>query len=326
MKYIVMECHKAYAVLMDEASRVVHAANLHYEVGQVVESPVLLQEQNTAKPRISAAMKRCMAAAACIALMAGAGALYYQGNYTAYSSIVVCAAANVRMEVSRSGKVLSVQPLNQDAADLLVNYECSGKDQLTVTGELIDRAVENGYVQKGDTVSVFYEKKKGKDAEKFEEHVGASIESHELHADIRRDVDQTELPQPEIPVDPKIKPSEEPQPPTAPQHGEEDTPAPTAPHEQQTPAPDPEEKPQPPTGPAEHEHEHAVEPPAAPADPGTESGKEHPVPPEDPRGEHQPPHERDAEQGADSSAGPVHPRGEERPGEEHGFPGHPGEE
>ena len=29
MKYIVMECHEAYAILMDEESRFFHAANLH---------------------------------------------------------------------------------------------------------------------------------------------------------------------------------------------------------------------------------------------------------------------------------------------------------
>jgi len=33
MKYIVMECHEGYAVLMDEESRFVNAANMHYEVG-----------------------------------------------------------------------------------------------------------------------------------------------------------------------------------------------------------------------------------------------------------------------------------------------------
>ena len=42
MKYIVMECHKGYAVLMDEESRFVTAANLGYNVGDTINDPVLM--------------------------------------------------------------------------------------------------------------------------------------------------------------------------------------------------------------------------------------------------------------------------------------------
>ena len=196
MKYMVMECHPAYAVLMDEASRIVHAANLHYEVGQIVESPVLL-EHTAARPVISRNVRRFIAAAACFALMAGAGALYYRTNYMVYSSIVVSAAADMRMEVSRSGRVLSVQPLNQDAANLLADYDCKGKDQLTVTNELIERATQNGYVQKGDTVHVYYNKDKNKDPENYQNNVAQAIESHELTADVHSDYDAALLTPPQ---------------------------------------------------------------------------------------------------------------------------------
>ena len=46
MKYIVMECHPSYAVLLDEEGRFVKAANLHYETGQTVCEPVLMREEN----------------------------------------------------------------------------------------------------------------------------------------------------------------------------------------------------------------------------------------------------------------------------------------
>ena len=36
MKYIVMECHLSYAILLDENGRFIKAANLHYETGQTV--------------------------------------------------------------------------------------------------------------------------------------------------------------------------------------------------------------------------------------------------------------------------------------------------
>ena len=290
MKYMVMECHKAYAVLMDEASRVVHAANLHYEVGQIVEAPVLLQEQEASAPRISMTVKRIAAVAACFVVMAGAGALYYHGNHVPYSSIMVCAEANIRMDVSRSGKVLSVQPLNQNAAQLLTNYECTGKDQLTVTNELIERAVESGYVQQGDTVGVYYEKDKSKNSEQFQEDVEKSLASHLLNADIHDDYDRAaEPPQPPAPVTPPVetpgppaaplpeKDADKPEPPAPPKDGETPALQPVTP-DQEVPAPGAE--PEEPAAPADPAHEHAVDPEVPqPADPPREHADDSPVPP-----------------------------------------------
>lgn len=42
MKYIVMECHFSYAVLLDEDGKFVKAANRSYQVGQTVYDPVLV--------------------------------------------------------------------------------------------------------------------------------------------------------------------------------------------------------------------------------------------------------------------------------------------
>lgn len=44
MKYMVMECRPSYAILLDEEGCFKKAANLHYEVGQIVEEPVLMRE------------------------------------------------------------------------------------------------------------------------------------------------------------------------------------------------------------------------------------------------------------------------------------------
>ena len=76
MKYIVMECHEGYAVLMDEESRYVSAANLHYEVGQTVLSPVLMNYEAESERKISFYVTRFAAAAACIALAVSAGSFY----------------------------------------------------------------------------------------------------------------------------------------------------------------------------------------------------------------------------------------------------------
>lgn len=46
MKYIVMECHFSYAVLLDENGRFLKAANRGYQVGQTVYDPVLVGDYN----------------------------------------------------------------------------------------------------------------------------------------------------------------------------------------------------------------------------------------------------------------------------------------
>ena len=43
MKYLVMETHPAYAVVLDEQGRFLKAANLHYQVGETVEEVVELR-------------------------------------------------------------------------------------------------------------------------------------------------------------------------------------------------------------------------------------------------------------------------------------------
>ena len=68
MKYMVMECHTGYAVLLDEEGRFWKAADLHYEVGQTVENPLLMkQPQPSGRRRITRLVSSTVAAvAACL--------------------------------------------------------------------------------------------------------------------------------------------------------------------------------------------------------------------------------------------------------------------
>ena len=72
MKYIVMECHPSYAVLLDEEGRFVKAANLHYETGQTVCEPVLMREEPVKqRNRLRWARSGFAAVAACFLLLIG---------------------------------------------------------------------------------------------------------------------------------------------------------------------------------------------------------------------------------------------------------------
>ena len=51
MKYLVMEIHPGYAVVLDEEGRFIKAANLHYEIGQKVTDIIEMQVSNTSPRR-----------------------------------------------------------------------------------------------------------------------------------------------------------------------------------------------------------------------------------------------------------------------------------
>ena len=151
MKYLVMECHPGYAVLLDQQGRFVKAANFGYAVGQTVQDPVLMKTPSRAKARlvrwVGAGM---LAAAACLALAFGLG--YYQNYLAPYSSIYLSINPSVQLDLNRQGTVVALYGVNADGKALLQGYQGKGKDKLTVTDELIDRAIEMGFLAEGGQV------------------------------------------------------------------------------------------------------------------------------------------------------------------------------
>ena len=57
------------------------------------------------------------------------------------------------MELNRIGEVLDLEGLNEDGKLLLEGYEGRGKDKTKVTDELIDRAIEMGFLSEGGQIS-----------------------------------------------------------------------------------------------------------------------------------------------------------------------------
>ena len=152
MSYLVMECHPGYAVLLDEEGRFLKAANLRYEVGQTVYHPVLLkQAPERRRHTVRWISSGIGAIAACFLLFFGIH--YYQNNLQPYSSIYLTINPEVQMDLNRQGKVVGLTGTNQDGETLLEGYDGKGKDKVTVADELIDRAIEMGFLSDGGQVS-----------------------------------------------------------------------------------------------------------------------------------------------------------------------------
>ena len=151
MKYLVMETHPAYAVVLDEEGRFLKAANLQYRVGDTVQHIVELRQARPRAPALWKPLSGLAAAAACLCLVFFG---YYQPNYTAYGTLRIQINPDVEMTVSRTDRVLDLEGLNADGEDLIGGYDYRGKDRETAAGELVERAIDMGYLSDGDTISI----------------------------------------------------------------------------------------------------------------------------------------------------------------------------
>lgn len=153
MKYLVMETHPAYAVLLDEEGRFVRAANFRYQVGQKVEDAVLLREPAGKRDWVKP-VSGAVAAAACLAFTIAGYFGYYAPNFTAYGTLRMEINPSVQMTLSETGRVLDLDGLNADGETLAEGYDYQGKNRSQVAEELVERAIEMGFLSDGDTVSI----------------------------------------------------------------------------------------------------------------------------------------------------------------------------
>lgn len=233
MNYLVMECHTSYAVLLDEEGRFVKSANLNYEIGQTVRNPVLMRDKPLEKIKVkrkfpTKIVSTVLAIAAIFALFLGGN--YYQNNFLPYSSIFMAINPEVEMVLNRNGQVLEVSGVNEDGVALLEGYEPPSEDKVEVANDLVDRAIEMGFLAEGGRVSIAIETP---DQVLFEQYgvelrneldgrISITIEITDLEN--RRPAGETETP-PED-QEPSPVPESEPEPAPAPEPEPEPAPAP----------------------------------------------------------------------------------------------------
>lgn len=157
MNYLVMETFNSYAVLLDEEGRFVKSSNPGYEIGDRVTNPILMRDKPLEKVGgMNKATKRVIAGLVMIAAMIALffGVNFYQQNYAPYTSIFMMINPEVEMILNRNGEVIDLEGTNTDGEMLLEGYEKNSKDKTTILNELVDRAVERGFLAEGGQVSI----------------------------------------------------------------------------------------------------------------------------------------------------------------------------
>ena len=151
MNYLVMEVHPAYAVVLDEEGRFLKTANLRYQVGDTVQDIVELRRPQQKRPSLWKPLSGLAALAACLCLVFFG---YYQPNFTPYGALRIQINPDVELTLSRTDRVLELEGLNEDGQALIEGYDYHGKDREDVTGALVERAIDQGYLSGGETVSI----------------------------------------------------------------------------------------------------------------------------------------------------------------------------
>lgn len=181
MNYIVMECHLSYAVVLDEDGRFLKVANRNYQPGQIVTDviemiepdPVVAQgsdnktsvRRDSRKPR--SVMYAVAAMAACVALVISS--VFFMDQKT-YASVFISINPRVRVDVNKQDTVVGLTGVNEDGKELIADYDYKKKKLDTVMDELVDLAIEKGYLVDGGSISLTFD---SDDEEWISGHKGA---------------------------------------------------------------------------------------------------------------------------------------------------------
>lgn len=153
MTYLVMETFNTYAVLLDEEGRFVKSANPGYEIGMTIKNPVLMRDKPLEKRKTPSRLIAGIAAiAAMIALFFGVN--FYQNNFVGHTSIFLAINPEVEMVLNKNGGVIEVNGANEDGIQLVEDFETASTDKIVVANELVDRAIEMGFLSEGGRVSI----------------------------------------------------------------------------------------------------------------------------------------------------------------------------
>ena len=146
-----MEVHPAYAVVLDEEGRFLKSANLRYQVGDTVRDIVELRRPKEKRPTLWKPLSGVAGLAACLCIVFFG---YYQPNFVPYGALRIQINPDVELTLSRTDRVLELEGLNADGRVLIEGYDYGGKDREDVTEELVERAIDMGYLSGGETVSI----------------------------------------------------------------------------------------------------------------------------------------------------------------------------
>ncbi len=176
MKAVVMQVEGGQAVLLGNDGRFVRIRNKGYQIGDVVT----MQEQRLGKARFRA---MTVAAAVCMLLLGGVGWAYATPYY--YVSLDV--NPSVMLEVNYFERVISIQAVNEDAAEILAGLNLKNKNVDAAVSAVVASIANAGYLAEGGNVYVGSAAENGHKAERLASELQETVKE-----EVEKVVEETE--------------------------------------------------------------------------------------------------------------------------------------
>jgi len=151
MKYLVLETHIKYAIVLDEEGRFLRVVNNAYSVGQKIDKVTIYHDFKEARTSRQAWIQRISVVAACLVI---ALISYFQIFLRPVAAMRLSVNPAFRIEWNRLQKVTGVQAENAGAMIILENYSWKQKSPTTVVRELIGLCNLKGYLKGEKTVTI----------------------------------------------------------------------------------------------------------------------------------------------------------------------------
>lgn len=153
MTYMVMECYLSYAVVLSEDGRVLKVANMNYTVGDIVENVFPMNEKQPPSYLQTKVIAPILVLAALFIIMLNTTPIFNSN----FATIIIDINPKIALVVNKDNTVKKVTARNNDAKDLLNGYEHQNKSVERVTEELIARAMDQGYLTFGGSISLIFD-------------------------------------------------------------------------------------------------------------------------------------------------------------------------
>lgn len=150
MKYLVLECYDSYSIVLDDEGRVLKAANMNYSVGQKLDYAFLMQEDefiNSYEDKSRKSInKKILSFATLAAMLMIVLTSIFNLNTQAVGAVFIKINPEVKIEVNKRDRVVNLEGVNPDGIELVKDVSFKNKHIDILVDELIDKAIDKGYL------------------------------------------------------------------------------------------------------------------------------------------------------------------------------------
>lgn len=146
MKYLVMEVHPGWAVLLGADGRFIKAVNLNYSVGDTVYDILPMRDFRTRRQLIKRALIRLFVLICAVALVL----LLRFMLFTTTSAVLLDLDGEVLIKLNRLDYVIGLEAHDSEGGLLINGVGSFGARVGDISAQLIERALQLGYLDEDD--------------------------------------------------------------------------------------------------------------------------------------------------------------------------------